>query len=57
MSNLLSREIENRKRICDSLSCEAEATEQIEVSAGKFGVIELLVCKNCVCKFQASNEK
>jgi hypothetical protein len=45
------------EKLCDAFSCEAKATEQIEVSIGKFGVIELFVCKNCVCKFQGSNEK
>ena len=47
----------NYEKLCDAFSCEAEATEQIEVSVGKFGIIELLVCKNCVSKFQVSNEK
>jgi hypothetical protein len=51
MSNQYSREIENGKLICDSLSCEAEGTEQIEVSAGKHGSISLFLCKGCVSKF------
>jgi len=38
--------------ICDAQDCNNEATEKIEVSAGKHGIIELSVCKNCVSKFQ-----
>jgi hypothetical protein len=37
---------------CDATNCEEIATEQIGISAGKFGTITLLLCKNCVVKFQ-----
>jgi hypothetical protein len=40
------------RQICDGADCNDEATKKIEVSAGKHGIIELSVCKNCVSKFQ-----
>jgi hypothetical protein len=49
--------ISNSKReqvnryICDAADCNNEATEQIEVSAGKHGFITLFVCNNCISKF------
>jgi len=42
---------DTNKQICDAYNCEYEATEQIEVSAGKFGYITLYVCTNCLPKF------
>jgi hypothetical protein len=50
MSQII-KPIDNYKQFCDAFSCEAEATEQIEVSAGKHGFITLFVCKNCISKF------
>lgn len=37
--------------ICEAADCEQVATEQIEVSAGKYGTLILSVCSNCVEKF------
>ena len=39
------------EQICEAAGCEQIATEQIEVSAGKFGTVTLFVCPNCVGKF------
>ena len=39
------------KQVCDATDCEQVATQQIEVSAGKFGTVTLFVCPNCVGKF------
>lgn len=33
---------------CDAVSCYAEATEKISISAGKFGRIDLFVCDKCI---------
>jgi hypothetical protein len=37
--------------ICEAADCEQIATEQIEVSAGKYGILILSVCASCVGKF------
>jgi hypothetical protein len=38
-------------RICEAVGCFAEATVEIEVSAGQRGTLPLSLCKNCVNKF------
>ncbi len=38
--------------ICDAVGCFARATEKIEVKAGPQKVIPLLLCNDCVSKFQ-----
>ena len=41
-----------RQRIkCDAAVCDAAGTNEIKVSAGKFGTVTLFVCPNCVGKF------
>ena len=40
------------RQICDAADCNNEATENIQVTAGKYGIIELSVCENCVSKFK-----
>ncbi len=42
--------LESNKIICEAIDCSSFATEEIEVSAGKF-VIPLYVCNICVEKF------
>lgn len=37
---------------CNSTDCNNQATEKIPVAAGKFGIIEICVCKSCAPKFQ-----
>ena len=36
---------------CDAAGCEAAGITEIKVSAGKFGMVTLFVCPNCVGKF------
>jgi len=50
-----SLEIQYHNQICEAIDCNKQATENIPVSAGKHGTIEIYVCKNCVCKFQGDN--
>jgi hypothetical protein len=38
--------------ICEAVDCFARATDKIAVQGGKFGVISVLVCRNCIGKFQ-----
>ena len=37
---------------CNAFGCYNNATEIINVSAGRFGKITLHVCKCCISKFQ-----
>jgi hypothetical protein len=39
------------KPICEAVGCEKEATEELAVSAGTFGVLVLSVCNTCISKF------
>ncbi len=39
------------KNICNAFGCSKKATEKINVSAGKFGVISLDFCNNCIGNF------
>ena len=45
---------DTNKQICNALGCSENATEEITVSAGKFGTISLSVCRNCIGKFLVS---
>jgi len=40
------------RKICEVVDCNNDATQKLEVSAGRYGTIEILVCKSCVSKFQ-----
>ena len=40
------------EQVCQAVDCEEQATHKIEIAAGKFGIIVLSVCSNCVGKFQ-----
>lgn len=40
------------KNICESFDCSNEATVEISIDAGKFGVITLNLCDNCIVKFK-----
>ena len=42
----------SNKDICNAFGCSDQATETIDVSAGKFGTISLKVCSTCLKKFQ-----
>jgi hypothetical protein len=38
--------------ICDVTGCFEKATDNITIKVGSLGVITLLLCSNCVPKFQ-----
>ena len=38
--------------ICEASGCFAKATDKITVKVGTLGVISLLLCNDCVSKFQ-----
>jgi hypothetical protein len=38
--------------ICEAVDCFATATDKIAVQGGTFGIISVLVCRNCIGKFQ-----
>jgi len=40
------------KNICEAMGCSASATDKIAVKVGTLGVISLLVCSDCIVKFQ-----
>lgn len=42
---------------CNAINCFRKATESINVDAGKFGTISLLLCKSCLTIFDIKNEK
>lgn len=37
---------------CDGLNCFSPSTNKIEVSAGKYGRINLSLCDSCACLFK-----
>lgn len=36
---------------CDAAGCDAAGINEIKVPAGKFGIVTLFVCANCIGKF------
>lgn len=48
--NTMSSEV--NKKICEALTCFAEATINIEVKVGQRRKITLELCKDCVKQFQ-----
>jgi hypothetical protein len=44
--------IQINKDICNAFGCSNNAVEKIDVDAGKFGIISLDLCINCIKKFQ-----
>jgi hypothetical protein len=40
------------KNICEAAGCFAKATDKIALEGGTFGIISVLVCRNCIGKFQ-----
>jgi hypothetical protein len=63
MSNLDTRTnyIPNDKRqykdYCQIIDCYQRSTESIKVSAGKYGIIHLKVCRECRNLFQDGDNK
>jgi hypothetical protein len=41
----------NSNKTCDAAGCDALGSIEIKVKAGKFGMVTLYVCSNCVGKF------
>jgi hypothetical protein len=48
--NYIETDINNS--ICEAVGCFAKATDKVELEGGTFGVISVLVCRNCIGKFQ-----
>lgn len=48
--------IDVNKQICDAEGCSAVATEEIKISVGRMGDIDLSLCQNCVKKFVNDGE-
>jgi hypothetical protein len=46
---MLQYQLENE--VCEAIDCNAKAVKKIEVNAGIYGKIPLLLCYNCVPKF------
>jgi hypothetical protein len=42
---------ETNKEICNVYHCQKKATENIKISAGKFGEITLNLCSGCTLLF------
>jgi hypothetical protein len=38
--------------ICEAVGCHAKGTDEIAVNVGTLGVISLLLCTDCISKFQ-----
>jgi hypothetical protein len=62
--NLLNSRLEGKPkilssdRICEAVNCYEAATKTINVSAGKFGTINLNLCHDCaINKFEAERVK
>jgi hypothetical protein len=36
------------KNICQAVGCFAKATDKIALKGGTFGIISVLVCRNCI---------
>ena len=41
---------------CEAVGCYSKATDRIIVKVGNLGAITLLLCSNCVTKFQGLNK-
>ena len=40
------------KKICDGFGCSKSAKEVVVVNCGRFGIISLVLCSNCLQQFQ-----
>jgi hypothetical protein len=45
-------DLQVNKTICEAVGCFENATDRIVVKAGNLGTISLLLCRDCVPKFQ-----
>jgi hypothetical protein len=46
------KDIELNNPICEATGCLEKATDNITIKVGSLGIITLLLCSNCVPKFQ-----
>jgi hypothetical protein len=44
--------IDVNKTICYVINCNNESTNQLKLDVGKFGLITIHLCKNCLPKFK-----
>jgi hypothetical protein len=44
-------EYELENKICEAIDCTQKAVKTIEVNAGIYGKIPLLLCNKCIVKF------
>lgn len=44
------------KNLCEALDCSNIAKYDIEVSAGKYGMISIKVCHTCLSKFKTNSK-
>jgi len=49
-------DLELNNAICEAAGCCAKATDKIKVRAGNQKVISLLLCNQCVPKFQETTQ-
>jgi hypothetical protein len=42
--------------ICEAINCNAESTAQVQVKAGRHGLISLSLCDNCVSRFEIEGQ-
>jgi hypothetical protein len=42
----------NQRITCNAAGCNAKGSVELKVNAGKFGMVTLFLCSNCVGKFQ-----
>jgi uncharacterized protein YggL (DUF469 family) len=45
------------KNICEAVGCFATAAHKIALEGGTYGVISVLVCRNCIGKFQDNGSR
>jgi hypothetical protein len=48
---------ESENHVCELTGCSKDATDKIAVKVGNLGEISLLLCKDCVAKFQEVEQK
>jgi hypothetical protein len=48
-NTIIKAQINNH--ICYAVNCNRKATNVIELDVGKFGLIPILLCNNCISKF------
>jgi hypothetical protein len=45
------------KQICEARECSKNATHEIRLNVGKFGIISLFLCKKCLSKFTTDSDQ